>query len=70
MVNGPEQCDLGKDNGSGYNQDGCTAACTVPHFCGDGIVDAEQGEACDLGTYNGLAGMPCSGGCKVVVPPI
>jgi hypothetical protein len=50
-VNGPEQCDRGKDNGLLYGQDGCTLGCTLPHFCGDKIVD--PGEQCDLGDNNG-----------------
>jgi cysteine-rich repeat protein len=67
MVNGVEECDLGRDNGSGYGMDGCSAACSYPHFCGDGNVDVAAGEECDLGTNNGLAGMPCSSACLVVV---
>jgi cysteine-rich repeat protein len=48
---GPEECDLGKDNGKNLGKDGCTIGCLKPHFCGDGIPDS--GEACDLGTRNG-----------------
>jgi fibro-slime domain-containing protein len=49
---GPEECDLGKDNGKNLGKDGCTIGCLKPHFCGDGITDS--GEACDLGTRNGV----------------
>ncbi len=51
---GPEECDLGKDNGNtDLGKDGCTIGCLKPHFCGDNIVD--PGEACDLGDRNGKA---------------
>jgi fibro-slime domain-containing protein len=62
IKNGPEDCDNGKDNGSGYNQSGCTAGCTLPHFCGDGVVDTDRGEECDLGAANG--GRLCGKDCK------
>ncbi len=60
-INGPEQCDLGKDNGLGK---GCTVFCTnevvsgggaptVETDCGDGIVQDQEGEECDDSTNNG-----------------
>jgi cysteine-rich repeat protein len=50
---GPEQCDLGKDNGdTSLGPDGCTFGCTIPHFCGDKVPD--PGEECDLGDMNGV----------------
>jgi hypothetical protein len=64
IVNGPEQCDLGKNNGATYGQGGCTLGCTIPHFCGDGIVD--PGEECDLGANNGLSGQPCDKNCNFI----
>ncbi len=30
-----------------------TPGCRTTHYCGDGIVDASQGEACDEGALNG-----------------
>ena len=53
IVNGPEKCDLGRNNGTTCGADGCTYGCTK-HYCGDGIVD--PGEVCDLGPLNGHAG--------------
>jgi hypothetical protein len=52
-VNGPEECDKGKDNGTDNGQGGCTVGCTTTHYCGDGIVDTNRGEACDMGDKNG-----------------
>ncbi len=49
---GPEECDLGKENGdTSLGKDGCSIGCLKPHFCGDNIVDPN--EACDLGDRNG-----------------
>ncbi len=50
----PEQCDNGKDNGSNNGANGCAFGCLLPHYCGDGIVDRNLGEACDLGALNGV----------------
>ena len=54
VVNGPEQCDQGWRNGSGLTNNDCTFGCTAPHYCGDGNVDTNQGEECDLGALNGV----------------
>jgi len=53
--NGPEECDLGKENGSasgGSNE--CSIACKSPRTCGNGVVDTDLGEECDMGVNNGL----------------
>jgi hypothetical protein len=53
--NGPEECDLGKANGSasgGGNE--CSIACKSPRTCGNGVVDTDLGEECDMGVNNGL----------------
>ena len=64
VVNGPEECDLGPGNGTEYGDPhGCTATCTRPPFCGDGIVDHAYGECCDDGDSNGLDGL-CAPNCK------
>jgi hypothetical protein len=43
-----EQCDEGVDgNMGGHNQ--CKSDCTLGSYCGDGIVQSEEGEACDDG---------------------
>ncbi len=53
---GPEECDLGKQNGdTTLGKGGCTFACKKPHFCGDGNVDTDLGEVCDMGALNGVA---------------
>jgi cysteine-rich repeat protein len=51
IVNGPEQCDLGfARNTTVYgDRTGCTRDCTVPRYCGDGVVDGDFGEQCDMG---------------------
>jgi hypothetical protein len=52
VINGPEQCDLGRDNGPVYtptNVGACSTGCMLAHFCGDGIIDSGYGEACDDG---------------------
>jgi hypothetical protein len=54
IVNGPEECDNGKNNGGAYADGGCTLACTKPHYCGDGILDTDLSEECDLGPKNGV----------------
>lgn len=51
---GPEQCDLGKENGTADGQDSCSITCRQARFCGDGNVDSDLGEECDLGANNGL----------------
>jgi fibro-slime domain-containing protein len=57
MTNGPEECDAGKANGVSYTKmpdpNACSFACTKAHYCGDGIIDAHDGEECDDGAKNG-----------------
>ena len=60
-----EECDDGPTNGVRYGQTGCSAACTKPHFCGDGIVDGNHGEVCDLGSRNGE--QFCTSDCQLVI---
>jgi fibro-slime domain-containing protein len=46
VVTAEEACDLGRDRNQGaYGT--CNADCTLPARCGDGVVQPEQGEACD-----------------------
>jgi fibro-slime domain-containing protein len=53
--NGPEECDLGKQNGdSSVGKNWCSLSCKKPRSCGDGSVDTDLGEQCDLGEKNGL----------------
>jgi len=62
---GPEDCDIGKQNGSNLGPGGCTFGCTTPHYCGDGFIDTDQDEECDLGPLNGqtldASGNPATG---------
>ena len=52
--NGPEECDLGKQNGDTSAGSKCSVACKAPRSCGDGKVDTDLGEECDLGNRNGV----------------
>jgi hypothetical protein len=71
MVNGPEQCDDGANNGVAYtkmcNSGGCTSTCTLPSCCGDTVVDTDEGEECDLGSGNGMPGASCTADCKISI---
>jgi hypothetical protein len=51
---GPEQCDLGKQNGTAAGASHCSVACQSPRVCGDGVADTDLNEQCDLGAKNGL----------------
>jgi hypothetical protein len=48
---GPEECDVGQQNGDGKSK--CSVACQAPRSCGDGKVDTDLLEECDLGGNNG-----------------
>jgi len=69
IVHGPEACDLGDArNTSVYGEpEGCTNGCTRPHYCGDGIVDADYGEMCDLGTLDNWS-THCTPTCHYWLP--
>ncbi len=60
LVDGTEECDLGKDNGSTL-YGGCTVDCLQGPFCGDGILNG--GEECDAGFANAIA--YGDGGCTI-----
>jgi hypothetical protein len=63
VVAGGEQCDGGTDsNTGGHNR--CNADCTLGAFCGDGVVQAEDGEACDDGDPNRPSN--CAG-CRIIM---
>jgi hypothetical protein len=65
---GGETCDMGKENGQkNSGEKGCTFGCTVPHFCGDGNVDTDMGEQCDLGADNGKSDKPCDSVCQYIL---
>jgi cysteine-rich repeat protein len=68
LTNGPEQCDLGMaENRAVYAAaTECTRICTIPHYCGDNIVDSDWGEQCDLGALNGKS--MCTQFCTIVLP--
>jgi hypothetical protein len=68
IVNGTEECDLAQLNNTAVygDHDGCTPACTRPHYCGDGIVDPAYGEMCDFGDLNGSS--TCGIFCIVFMP--
>ena len=61
-----KQCDLGTDmNVGGYN--GCAPTCLLGPRCGDGMVQAAEGEECDDGGT--IGGDGCSHDCKVEIIP-
>jgi fibro-slime domain-containing protein len=63
-----EDCDLGSaNNTTDYGMSGCTPGCKFPPYCGDAIVDPSEGEACDLGPNNGVAGSGCSATCTLSI---
>lgn len=63
VVTRDEACDYGRDqNTGGYG--GCTADCQLGPHCGDGIVQAEEGEECDDGVNLTPYGEGCAPGCK------
>lgn len=57
-----EQCDDGINDGS-YG--GCTAECKLSTYCGDGIVQKDEGEVCDDGNFK--SGDDCPSSCRQVV---
>jgi cysteine-rich repeat protein len=70
IVSKPEQCDLGfaKNTSSVYgDRTGCTSACTVPRYCGDGYLDNDYGEECDLGAV-GNKSSSCTPTCHILLP--
>jgi hypothetical protein len=57
VVNGPEECDDGINDGS-YGS--CTRDCRYGAYCGDGVVNGP--EECDLGSRNGTGA--CTADCR------
>ena len=47
-----EQCDNGKNDSDRGSDNGCAPGCKLPSSCGDGSVQTEWGEDCDLGANN------------------
>jgi fibro-slime domain-containing protein len=64
-VNGPEECDNGTNNDDYGATSGCAPGCKLPARCGDSIVQADFGEACDSGSANLTTTDPVAGygGC-------
>lgn len=63
IVSSIEACDDGDDNDGSYG--GCTPECGFASFCGDGIVQAADGEICDDGLNLGAAD-GCAPGCQAM----
>ncbi len=64
IISPGEQCDEGENPG-GYNH--CNPDCTRGEYCGDGVLQSEEGEECDNGvnlTPYGDTG--CAPGCRAV----
>jgi fibro-slime domain-containing protein len=77
VATGAEECDCGDGSKdppaecAGHSNDGsyggCTSTCKYGPYCGDGNLDADAGEECDLGTKNNVGGYGdkgCTPGCK------
>jgi hypothetical protein len=67
---GWELCDEGEANNDVYGSS-CTTACEPGRRCGDGLLDVEFGEQCDLGQGNGAGrgddqGISCDTLCRRV----
>jgi cysteine-rich repeat protein len=74
-----ESCDDAYRGGPTYAllpSPGCSWRCQPADYCGDGRVDANYGEACDLGAFNGQPGavrsapdrIVCDTACQFVAP--
>jgi cysteine-rich repeat protein len=60
--NGAVEVDEACDDGNDVDDDECTNACALP-VCGDGIIQAGNGEACDDGNLD--AGDGCTASCVI-----
>ena len=56
LISTQETCEMGSA--------GCRSDCTL---CGDGIVNIEHAETCDLGLRNGLVDSGCTAACTIPV---
>jgi len=67
IVQEEEECDDGL-NQAPYNSagDGCGPGCQTPARCGDGNLDPEYGETCDLADQNGVKNSGCDAQCHLV----
>jgi hypothetical protein len=70
LLAGWEICDQGEANSDDYPSL-CSKTCEPGRRCGDGLLDAEFGEQCDLGPGNGTGvgddqGIPCDPMCRAV----
>ncbi|MBU1239943.1 fibro-slime domain-containing protein, partial [Myxococcota bacterium] len=63
IVSSVEACDDGVNNGD-YGT--CNPDCTLASYCGDGIVDTEDGEICDDGLNLGGNASACAPGCQTL----
>jgi fibro-slime domain-containing protein len=57
-----EECDDGENDG-GYGE--CAPDCKLGEYCGDGIIQKEEGENCDDGNF--LNGDDCPSSCRLIV---
>ena len=74
IVDPGEACDKGSDNGQtacAYGEISCTVCTTTcqisegaASYCGDGVVDAENGEKCDKAENGEGVGSSCSDDCQ------
>jgi cysteine-rich repeat protein len=64
VLDGEEECDVGVEN-SDTEPDSCRTTCLDP-YCGDGVVDDDEGEDCDDGNHRNGDG--CDEDCFVEDP--
>ena len=74
IVDPGESCDNGTDNGRtacAYGETSCTLCTTgcqeiqgTTSYCGDGVINTENGEKCDKGETGEGIGSSCSDDCK------
>jgi len=62
VVNGPETCDDGLNDGT-YGDNSCNPDCTPAPKCGDGILQPEYGEECEASTDPNCTKCRLPGGC-------
>lgn len=63
IIAGNEQCDDGDEFNVG-GHDRCNAECSLGSFCGDGVLQEDEGEECD---DNDPAAPPDCHGCQVII---
>jgi len=64
-VTGCDVCGYPGDPGRTQSGDGHFVTVTFTSLCGNGVIDASVGEACDAGSGNGQPGSCCTSSCQI-----